>query len=183
MKPKVIVPPAELAVPLQSAIAAARADGAGLDDQVRQAVETATAEAEFETQRALITQTLQITVDRFSDSLQLPRAPLISVVHVKFRPAGDETGEFQILDPRDYDVDIASEPGYIFPAPGKAWPATARRAGSVKVQYVAGYGPDHTSVPAAIKGFILRRVAQEFGQLSGPMAENAVRLLDGEVVY
>lgn len=180
MKPKVIVPPAELAVSLQSAIAAARADGAGLDEQVRQAVETATAEAEFETQRAFIEQTLRLTLDRFDGAIKLPRPRLISVTHVRFI---DQAGQQQELHPQDYQVDAESEPAYIVPAPGKAWPATAARINAVEVLYVAGYGPDHTSVPAAVKGFILRRVAEEFGQLSGPMAEQAVRLLDGEVVY
>jgi len=46
-----------------------------------------------------------------------------------------------------------------------------------------GYGPDHTSVPDSIKGFILRRVADQFGQLSASLAASAPRLLDGERVY
>lgn len=180
MTPKVIVPPAQLAVSLESAITAARANGAGLDAEVEQAVKTATAEAEFETQRAIIAQTLRLTLDRFPDSIKLPRPGLISVVHVKFI---DPTGQQQTLNPQDYEVDTVSEPGYIVPAPGKAWPATADRINAVEVQYVAGYGPDHTSVPDSVKGFILRRVAEHFGQLSASMAANAVRLLDGEVVY
>jgi len=180
MTPKVIIPPAELAVSLDSAITAARANGAGLDDEVKQAVLTATAEAEFETQRAFITQTLRITLDRFEGAIKLPRPRLISVVHVKFL---DQAGQQQTLDPQDYQVDTESEPGYIVPAPGKAWPATAARINAVEVQYVAGYGPDHTSVPDSVKGFILRRVAEQFGQLSASMGASALRLLDGEVVY
>ncbi|MFC3457257.1 MULTISPECIES: head-tail connector protein [Massilia] len=180
MTPKVIVPPAELAVSLESAITAARAAGAGLDAEVEQAVKTATAEAEFETQRAIIEQTLRLTLDRLPEAIKLPRPRLVSVVHVKFI---DPTGQQQTLDPTDYEVDSVSEPGYIVPAPGKAWPATASRINAVEVQYVAGYGPDHTSVPDSVKGFILRRVAEHFGQLSASMAANAVRLLDGEVVY
>jgi len=180
MTPKVIIPPAQLAVSLESAITAARANGAGLDAEVEQAVKTATAEAEFETQRAFIEQTLRLTLDRFDGPIKLPRPRLISVVHVKFI---DQTGQQQELHPLDYQVDAESEPGYIVPAPGKAWPATAARINAVEVQYVAGYGPDHTSVPDSVKGFILRRVAEQFGQLSASMAGSAVRLLDGEVVY
>ena len=180
MTPKVITPPAQLAVSLESAITAARANGAGLDDQVEQAVKTATAEAEFETQRAFIEQTLQITLDRFPDAIKLLRPRLISVKHVKFY---DLDGVLQELHPEDYQIDAESEPGYLVPAPGTAWPATPKRINAVEVQYVAGYGPDHTSVPDSIKGFILRRVAEEFGQLSAPMAASAPRLLDGERVY
>ncbi|MDN4061486.1 hypothetical protein QPK31_25005 [Massilia sp. YIM B02769] len=180
MTPKVITPPAQLAVSLDSAITAARANGAGLDGEVEQAVKTATAEAEFETQRAFITQTLRLTLDRFDDSIKLPRPRLIEVVHVKFI---DQAGQQQELHPQDYQVDAESEPAYIVPAPGKTWPATAARINAVEVQYVAGYGPDHTSVPDSVKGFILRRVAEQFGQLSASMAASAVHLLDGEVVY
>ena len=180
MTPKVIMPPAQLAVSLESAITAARANGAGLDAEVEQAVKTATAEAEFETQRAFITQTLRLTLDRFPDAIKLPRPRLISAVHVKFI---DPAGQQQILDPQDYEVDAVSEPGYIVPAPGKAWPPTAARINAVEVEYVAGYGPDHTSVPDSVKGFILRRVAEQFGALSASMAAGATRLLDGERVY
>lgn len=180
MTPKVITPPAQLAVSLDSAITAARANGAGLDAEVEQAVKTATAEAESETHRAFIEQTLRLTLDRFDGPIKLPRPRLISVVHVKFI---DQAGQQQTLDPQDYQVDAESEPGYIVPAPGKAWPATALRINAVEVQYVAGYGPDHTSVPDSVKGFILRRVAEQFGQLSASMAASAVGLLDGEVVY
>lgn len=180
MTPKVITPPAQLAVPLDSAITAARANGAGLDSEVEQAVRTATAEAEFETHRAFIEQTLRLTLDRFDGPIKLPRPRLISVTHVKFI---DQDGQQQTLHPQDYQVDAESEPGYIVPAPGKAWPATAARINAVEVQYVAGYGPDHASVPDSVKGFILRRVAEQFGQLSASMAASAVGLLDGEVVY
>ena len=180
MKPKVITPPASLPVPLASAIAAARAEGAGLDAEVEQAVRTYTDEAEFETQRALIEQTLQMTMPRFEPVIELPRPRLLSVVHVKFI---DPAGVPRELHPDDYTVDTESEPGRLLPAPGKAWPATAARINAVEVRYIAGYGPTPDSVPDSIKGFILRRVAEQFGQLSAPMAASAPRLLDGERVY
>lgn len=180
MTAKLITPAADLAVSLDAAITAARANGAGIDGEVEQAVRTYTAEAEFETQRALISQTWRLTVDRFSPALKLDRPPLISVTHVKYL---DTSGQWETLDPQDYQVDNVSEPGYIVPAPGRAWPATADRINAVEVEYVAGYGPDHTSVPDSIKGFILRRVADQFGQLSASLAAGAPRLLDSERVY
>ena len=180
MKPKVITPPAGLPVPLASAVTAARADGAGVDGEVEQAVRTYTEEAEFETQRAIIEQKLQVTMHRFPPVIELPRPRLLSVVHVKFI---DPAGQQQTLDPQDYTVDTDSEPGRLIPAPGKAWPATAARIKAVEVQYIAGYGPTHADVPDSIKGFILRRVAEQFGQLSASMAASAPRLLDAERVY
>ena len=180
MRPRVITPPAELPVTLASAISAARADGAGLDDEVEQAVRTYTADAESETQRAIIEQTLQVVMDRFPPVIELPRPRLLSVVHLKFI---DQTGQQQTLDPQDYTVDTNSEPGRLLPAPGKAWPPTAARIGAVEIQYKAGYGSTPADVPDSVKGFILRRVAEQFGQLSASMAATTVHLLDGEVVY
>lgn len=180
MKPKVITPPASLPVSLTSAIAAARADGAGLDAEVEQAVRTYTDEAEFETQRALIEQTLQVTMDRFSPVIELPRPRLLSVVHVKFI---DPEGVQRTLDPQDYTVDTDSEPGRLLPAPGKAWPSTAARINAVEIRYIAGYGPTPDDVPDSVKGFILRRVAEQFAQISAAMATSAPRLLDAERVY
>jgi len=180
MTAKLITPAVGLAVSLEAAITAARANGAGIDSEVEQAVRTYTAEAEFETQRALINQTWRLTVDKFSPALKLERPPLVSVAHVKYL---DTNGQWQTIDPQDYEADSVSEPGYIVPAPRKAWPPTADRINAVEVQYTAGYGPDHTSVPDSIKGFILRRVADQFGQLSASLAASAPRLLDGERVY
>jgi uncharacterized phiE125 gp8 family phage protein len=180
MKPAVIVPPAGLPVTLAAAITAARADGAGMDSEVEQAVRTYTAEAEFETQRAIIEQTLQVAIDRFPPVIELPRPRLQSVVHVKFY---DVDGQQQTLHPEDYTVDTESEPGRLLPAPGRAWPATAPRIKAVEVRYVAGYGPTSAHVPDGIKGFILRRVAEQFDQLSAAMSASAPRLLDAERVY
>jgi uncharacterized phiE125 gp8 family phage protein len=180
MKAKMITPPAELPVTMIAAITAARADGAGLESDVEQAVRTYTDEAEFETQRAIISQTLQVKMHCFPPIIELPRPNLLSVVHVKFI---DQAGQQQTLDPQDYTVDTESEPGRLVPAPGKAWPATAKRVNAVEVRYIAGYGPTHANVPDAIKGFILRRVAEQFGQLSASLAESAPHLLDGERVY
>lgn len=180
MKAKVITPPAELPVTLAAALSAARADGAGLDGEVEQAVRTYAEEAEFETQRAIISQELQVTMHSFPPVIELPRPRLLSVAHVKFI---DPAGQQQMLDPQDYTVDTESEPGRLLPAPGKAWPATAARINAVEVRYIAGYGATPADVPDSIKGFILRRIAEQYGLLSAPMAESAPRLLDAERIY
>ena len=180
MRAKLISPPAELPVTMTAAITAARAEGAGLESEIEQAVRTYVGEAEFETQRAIITQTLRVTRNDFPAFFELPRPNLLTVVHVRFC---DSAGHWQTLDPQDYTVDTESTPGRVLPAPGKAWPATAARINCVEVQYTAGYGPTHADVPDSIKGFILRRVAEQFGQLSPSMASSAPRLLDAERIY
>lgn len=180
MTARLITPPAALAVSLEEARTAARQDGAAADAELTLAIGTYTGDAEFETQRALIEQTWRVTLDRFPEAIQLPRPPLLTVLYVKFY---DVAGQLQTLDPQDYMVDQESEPSYIVPAPGRAWPVTAARVNAVQVDYTAGYGPDHTSVPASIKGFILGKIAMQFGQTGNANMDYLPRLLDGARVY
>jgi uncharacterized phiE125 gp8 family phage protein len=170
---RLIVPPAALAVSITTARASARTSGAALDAELEQKVRDFTDDAEHRTGRALITQTWEVTLDGFPDAIRLPHAPLASVVYVKFY---DVDGVLQTLDPQDYMVDAKSEPGYIVPAPGRAWPQTAARINAVEVRYVCGYGPDETSVPPAIKGFILGMVENDY--FPNPNAQFLCRKLD-----
>jgi len=182
---KLITPPTGLAVSMTEAQTAARADVdengvSPLDGEIQRAIRTYTTEAEGETNRAIMEQTWRLTLDRFNGAIELRRPPLLQVVHVKYYNAENVQ---RTLDPQDYQVDGESEPGYIVPANGKAWPATASRINAVEVQIRCGYGPDHTSVPDSISGFILARLGEHFQ--SGGKAENkhVKRLLWPEVVW
>jgi uncharacterized phiE125 gp8 family phage protein len=185
MSTRLVVPPAELAVSMEAARAAARVDvdedgTSALDSQIEQAVREITEKAEHETGRALINQTWRLTLDQFPPAIQLPRAPLVSVEHIKFynTPTSQLT-----LDPQDVLMDAESEPGYIVPAPGKAWPTAAARINAVEVEFMCGYGPTHESVPAAIKGYILAHVQQRFSPVPNAKPENFERLLDRYRTY
>lgn len=185
MGARLVVPPASLAVSMEAARLAARVDvdingKSALDADIESAIRTYTAEAEFEANRAIIEQVWRMTLDAFPASIKLGRARVLQVEHVKFL---DTTGVQQTLDPQDYQVDMDSEPGHIVPAPGKAWPATASRINAVEVQYRAGYGADHTSVPAGVQGFILARLAEHFETGGQPKNEYVKRLLWAEVIY
>jgi len=125
-------------------------------------------------------QTWRVTLDAFPAAVKLNKARVLQVEHVKF--CGVD-GALRTLDPADYFVDSESEPGYIVPAPGKAWPSTASRINAVEVQYRAGYGSDDASVPAGIKGFILARIGEHFDTGGQPKNEYVKRLLWSEVVY
>lgn len=185
MSTRLIVPPAELAVSMDAARRQARASGTALDDEIKGKVEGFTEDAEHETNRVFIHQTWEESLDAFPvgrsggvGAIQLTKSPVISVLHVKFY---DTAGELQVLDPRDYLVDDKSEPGYIVPAPGKSWPATVARINAVEVQYVAGYGPDEASVPAAIKQYILGKL--ECAYYPNSSEQYLCRLLDRYRVY
>lgn len=178
MSERLITPPAALAVSIEAARRSARTSGAALDAELDQKVREFAEQAEHLTGRALIEQTWAVTLDRFDGAIRLPHPPLASVMHVKYY---DVDGMLRTLDPQDYQVDTASEPGFVLPAPGRAWPATAARINAVEVQYVCGYGPDETSVPAAIQGFILGMVENDY--FPNPNAQYLVRKLDRAAVY
>lgn len=179
MNSRLVTPPAALAVSLDLARAAARVDGTAMDDEISLAVRGITEEAEHATGRAFISQTWRVTMNAFEPAIKLPGAPLQSVGHVKFY---DAAGQQQTLDPQDYIADLESEPGYVVPAPGKAWPATGARIHAVEVQYVCGFGPDDTFVPDAIKSYILARIAEQFAQSNSP-SPHLCRALDRYKVY
>lgn len=136
--------------------------------------------------RALITQTWRVTLDGFPDAIKLPRPPVSSVSWVKYY---DEDGVQQTLDPADYVADTVSEPGYVVPAPDVTWPTTQSDAiNTVSVQYVCGYGASDTSVPAAVKNFILAKLVQQYDPAIRPESNTVQasfidRLLDGYVVF
>lgn len=185
MSSRLIVPPVELAVSMEAARRQARANGTSLDDEIKEKVQGFTEEAEHETARAFISQTWAETLDRFpagqrggAGAIQLNRSPVASVLSVTFY---DAAGVQQALHPEDFMVDDKSEPGYIVPAPGKSWPATADRINAVEVQYVAGYGPNADSVPAAIKQYILGKLEDAY--YPNPNSQYLCRLLDRHRVY
>lgn len=182
---RLIVPPTGLALDMVEARLAARVDldergESALDAEIRAAVEAYTVEAETETKRAVIEQTWRLTLDEFPSAIRLRSPPLLEVVHVKYF---DAQGSQQELHPDDYQVDGEQEPGFIVPAEGKAWPATAKRLNAVEVEIRCGYGADHTAVPASFRNFIRARVAEQYS--TGKHAENkhVKGLLAREVAY
>jgi uncharacterized phiE125 gp8 family phage protein len=185
MSTRLIVPPAALAVSMEAARRQARASGTALDDEIKGRVEGFTEDAEHETNRAFIHQTWEEALDAFpagerggAGAIQLTKSPVANVLSVKYY---DVDGVLRTLAPEDYLVDDKSEPGYVVPAPGKGWPATAARINAVEVQYVAGYGPDDASVPAAVKQYILGKL--ECAYYPSSSEQYLCRLLDRCRVY
>jgi len=178
MTARLVTAPAAPAVSLVAARRAARTNGTALDAELLEKIQGITDEVEHETCRALIEQTWAVTLDRFDGAIRLPHSPLVTVEHVKFY---DTDGVLQTLHPEDYQVDDVSEPGFIVPAPGRTWPATAARINAVEVQYVCGYGPDDTSVPPGIKEYILGMIENHY--FPNPNAQYLRRRLDRHMVY
>jgi uncharacterized phiE125 gp8 family phage protein len=179
-------PPAALAVSLDDVKDTLRIerDDTSLDALLAIWAAGVTAEAEHATGRAFINRSMRVTLDRFPDAIRLS-APTFSVESVRFQ---DPDGQWQTLDPADYYADKVTKPGYVVPARGKSWPATADGLNVLAVDYTAGHGPDSTTTPAAAKLYILARLAEQWEPASKEFKETVQsafigRLLDSLKVY
>ena len=102
---------------------------------------------EVVTGRALISQTLRLTLDRFPAScIYLPRPPLVSVSSVAYVNGVGST--ITLTNNTDYRYDAYSEPGRLEPV--TTWPIADERLAAVTITYVAGYA-DADAVPRTIK--------------------------------
>lgn len=138
------------AVTLEQARGQVRADCADEDTLLTALAQVATDAAADRLQRSLVPARYRLTLDSFPDAIELIMPPVISVESVKYI---DIDGEQQTLDPLDYYLDSVSEPGYLVPAAGRAWPVTQDRINAVEVEYTAGY-PD-SAIPTPVKQWIL----------------------------
>jgi uncharacterized phiE125 gp8 family phage protein len=183
----IVLRPTGLPVSMDEARTNARVDvgedgTSALDADIERAIKTYATEAETETNRLIMEQTWDLTLDAFPDarSIKLHKPPLLAVEYVKFY---DTAGIQQTLNPSDYQVDLKNEPGYVVLRPGKVWPATADMIGAVEVRFRCGYGSTSDDVPDSFSGFILARVQEHFETGGKVKNEYLKRLLWGEVFY
>lgn len=166
---KIVVPPSEEPVSLADAKTQCSIDGEEFDTLLAGIIGAARESAEHETGRALCTQTRELVLDAFPPAFVLRGAPIQSLVSVKYL---DRDGIERTLDPQDTLLDKDSEPGYLTPAYGKAWPDTYPVPNAVRVRYVCGYG-GAAAVPNAIKIWMLLAIDTLF--------ENRGTLVAGQV--
>jgi uncharacterized phiE125 gp8 family phage protein len=155
---KVVTPPAVEPVSLAEAKAHLRLD-TDFDDAYVSALITAARERiELFLRRALITQTLEYTLDGFpAGEIDLPRPPLQSVEWIKYV---DTAGILQTLPAEDYVVDLSSnEIARVALAWNCFWPLTRPSINAVVIRFAAGYGDSVEDVPQAIRHGILIEIA------------------------
>ncbi len=103
-----------------------------------------------------------------TESIIVPKSPLLTVTFVKAHKQDDST---VTVTATDYIVDNASEPGRIALKVSKTWPTDALRAiNGVEVEFIAGYGPTGSDVPAPIREAILLCVGETHGNREGAPA-------------
>lgn len=160
---QLVTPPAIEPVTTAEAKLFLRLDTAADDALVTTLIAAARRQVEQILARALITQTWNYLLDAFpwgplplgyvlgtseriptTPWLELPKAPLQSVVSLKYL---DGAGTLQTLAGSAYTVDAISEPGRIMPVVGTSWPLTQTVPNAVTVQFKAGYGDAAAAIP------------------------------------
>ncbi|EHJ49498.1 hypothetical protein DFW101_3502 [Solidesulfovibrio carbinoliphilus subsp. oakridgensis] len=192
---RIITPPASEPVTLAEMKAWARIDATGdtaadaaNDALLSSLITAAREEAENLTRRAILMQTLELTLPgfpRWGQGVELPRPPLAAVESAAYFDAGNAS---VTMDEAAYVVLNASDavPPSLYPAPGGFWPDTFRRADAVTIRYTAGW-PNAAAVPENIKTWIKMRVATLWanresivaGNVSASAVEVPSRFADG----
>ena len=158
---KVVTPPAVEPVSTSEAKAHCRVDISDDDTLIGSLIVGARAYVEAFVNRAMVTQTLELVLDRFpmGNTLALPMPPLQSVTSVTYY---DESGTGATLSSSQYLVDTDSHPGWIVLKDGYTWPSTTLQAANgVRIRFVAGYGLA-ASVPQMYKQAILMMVGHYY---------------------
>lgn len=171
----VITPPIIEPVTLQEVKEYLRVDDATDERVVRPFIDSARRFCEEHTGRALMTQTLKLSLDAFEDNydplweglrtgpymnhyknyIVLPRSPVASVTHLKtFNDANTAT----TFASANYVLDLVREPSRIVLKKGFTFPTDLRVANAIEVTYVAGYTSQYL-VPEPIKLGIMQHIA------------------------
>lgn len=99
-------------------------------------------------QQCIVTQTWDLTLDAFSDNIEIPLAPLQSVSSVKYY---DAAGDLQTLSSDYYTVDTSSLTQWVVRNSSYTYPTLLEGVNTVIIRFVAGYA----TVPDALKQAIL----------------------------
>jgi uncharacterized phiE125 gp8 family phage protein len=181
---KLITSPVAEPITLAEAKLHLRVDVSDDDALIGALITSARQAAEHEIGRALMLQTLELSLDSFSQEtgnqcdrhtyrIVLPRPPLASVAPVVSVKYLDTVGVLQTLDPSAYVIDDHSEPARLMPAYGTSWPSVRCQPNAVLIRYQAGYATA-ADVPAAIKSWMLLQI--------GAMYENREAVAAGMTV-
>ena len=119
--------------------------------------------------RALITQSWRLTLDRPPTEVLLPRNPVQSITLVEY-----ENADGDLVEVPNEQIRLLTdrEPAVLHLAYPQPWPSDrGRNLAGIRVDYVAGYGATAAAVPAGIKGCILRLIETYYrfrGQTAPP---------------
>lgn len=141
-----------------------RVDGEDEDALLSAYLRAETENVEGTLNRSLVTQTVDLYLDRFpSEPIDLPRSPVQSVTGVNYTVQGATATYGSTFAAANYTLDTVSVPNRVVLKANRTWPsATLETDRPVRVRYVAGYGDEGSDVPEAIRTAVLLRVGDRF---------------------
>lgn len=202
---EVITAPAAQVVSVADMKAYLRVDTSDDDDLISDFIDAAQESMKQYLRRALITETLELTMDGFGQNqddpllslgagvhtgsypyltgygneFDLPFAPIQSITSIKtFNRSNAES----TLSSDKYELD--EQGGRVYLNEGETWPSNLRHREAVKVRYTAGYGDAATDIPAPIVQAVKMHVGMMYdcrGMCELP--ESCKRLVDGYKLY
>jgi len=117
-----------------------RIDGDDQNADINAWIRTARMQVEKDTELALLTQTVDVSLDEFpfgfDSKIVLNVAPIQSVTYVKYY---DTAGVLQTLANTNYVLDAASQPPRLGLAVGGSWPTSLRTFQPGSIRVIAGY--------------------------------------------
>lgn len=148
----VTVPATDLAISLEDVRQHLRLGDLRADDPyLITIIKAATRHVEQYLGRALLTQTIRDTHDKFpptNEAILLRVGPVQTVTGITYR---DDAGVLQTLDTATYVQDLFAAPARIGLAANATWPTVQNRIGAVQITYEAGYGDTPDTVPDDIR--------------------------------
>lgn len=134
-------------------------------------IKAATGQIERELGLSIAAQTWKLTLDAFSDAIELPMGPVTSIDAVEYV---DENGLTQDVDAGVYSSDLSGSRQWLVLNGGESWPAILDAVNAVSITYTAGmtltqdhplgmailflvdhlYNRSGESVPAIVKHFM-----------------------------
>lgn len=143
----IVTPPSEEPLTLTEAKIHLRVDHTDDDALITSLIFAARQYVEQYLQRAIITQTLRLTMDAFPDGDIKVYPSLQSITSIKYI---DTDGVLQTWPTANYLVDTYSLIGRVSPAYGDSYPDTRNQLNAIEIVFIAGYGVA-ADVPQSIK--------------------------------
>lgn len=159
MSLRLITAPASYPVTLEEAKLQCRVDSSDEDTLLNGLIAAATDYVELYTGRAIVSQTWELVLDDFTDSILLPKGPVSAITSVKYI---DTSEVEQTVSSNNYTLDGVSDPQWLVKASDYTWPEVADGVNNVIIRFVAGYA----TVPPSIKHAILLLIGQWFDNRS-----------------
>lgn len=172
---KITTPPATEPITLAEAKAQLRVESDFTDDDtwITTAITVVREQVEALTNRALISQSLELAISEFDDVMQLPKPPFISLTSIQYY---DEDDALQTLASTVYTVNDFVEPAEIALAYEQTWPAVYDRPDAIRIAFSTGYA-NAAAVPASIKQAMLMLLTDLYDNRSSSTSNfNTVRV-------